>query len=428
MNTAVILSTFEGGYQPMTAISAASALELAGLNVKLVDTYVEGVETALHVIADKDFVAIAIPLFDSLTSGIELSRQIRKVNKKAKIIFFGQYASINVERLTGKHCDYTIFGEWERPLVSLAKSGFAEPSSETATAIFDLSRLKTGAVGKPALTRDHFVLPNRSLAPALEKYPQPHLERLLGRKLHVGGLEATRGCHHKCSYCSVYAAYDGKVLLVPEELILKDIETLVNQGMDHLTFTDADFFNAKAHNTKILKAAHAKFAGLTFDITTRVDHILENKEVLTALAQCGLTLITSALEFPNQKVLDEISKEMTIDMIEESIEFLHSAGIQLNPTFIMFNPWIGLSDLVMFHDFVERTGLKGNIDPIQFETRLHLYKGSPLLDNSSIRKLELEEAEFHFNWKHPDPEVDALYLSMLNPVVDGGFKRCCLKC
>lgn len=428
MSTSVILSTFEGGYQPMTAISAASALEHAGLSVRLVDTYVEGVETALREIADKDFIAVAVPLFDSLTSGIELSRKIREVNKKAKIVFFGQYASINVERLTGKHCDYTICGEWEGPLVSLAKGEAVELSSKTASAVFDLNRLKVDVVGKPVLTRDHFVPPNRSLVPALEKYSQPQLERLLDRKLRVGGLEATRGCHHKCSYCSVCAAYNGKVLLVPRELILKDIDILVDQGMNHLTFTDADFFNAKLHAVDLLKAAHAKYPSLTFDITTRVDHVLENKGVLATLAQCGLAVITSALEFPNQKVLDEIYKEMTTDMIEEAIEFLRSTGIQLNPTFIMFNPWIGLSDLVMFHDFVERTGLNGNIDPIQFETRLHLYKGSPLLNNPSIRKLELEETEFHFNWKHPDPEIDALYLSMLKPAVDGEFKRCCLKC
>jgi hypothetical protein len=115
-------------------------------------------------------------------------------------------------------------------------------------------------------------------------------------------------------------------------------------------------------------------------------------------------------------------------MIEASIVLMRSCGIVLNPTFIMFNPWVGLDDLAMFSDFVERNDLDAVIDPIQYETRLHLYKGSPLLQNPSIRALELTEHEFYFEWKHPDPRVDELYRQSLTPAEEGVFKRCCLKC
>jgi hypothetical protein len=95
----------------------------------------------------------------------------------------------------------------------------------------------------------------------------------------------------------------------------------------------------------------------------------------------------------------------------------------------MFNPWVGLEDLALFYHFVEENKLENIIDPIQFETRLHLYKGSPLLSNNpSIRNLELEEHEFHFDWKHPDPRVDTLFTESVTPVEEGVFKRCCLKC
>jgi hypothetical protein len=68
------------------------------------------------------------------------------------------------------------------------------------------------------------------------------------------------------------------------------------------------------------------------------------------------------------------------------------------------------------------------IDPIQYETRLYLYKGSPLLSQPSIQRLTLTEHEFYYDWKHPDPEMDELFQEIVTVPEEGIFKRCCLKC
>src|SRR3546814_13595810 len=79
--------------------------------------------------------------------------------------------------------------------------------------------------------------------------------------------------------------------------------------MTHLTFTDADFFNAKKHGLKIIRTLHSQFPDLTYDFTTRVDHILENKDAIKEMGQLGLAFITTALEFPKQEVLDQVRSE-----------------------------------------------------------------------------------------------------------------------
>ncbi|TWC11109.1 MULTISPECIES: arsinothricin biosynthesis radical SAM protein ArsL [unclassified Pseudomonas] len=420
----IVATTFEGGYQPLTAISAATALIDAGFDVQLVDVYVEGLVESMF--SDADIVCISVPLFDSLQAGIQLADKISEWNPKAIKVFFGQYATINAERLTGKYSEYTIVGEWEVPLVNLLKRLNGQDAS--LAGIVDIKKLESKEIVVPFLERNNFRLPKREIAPPLFKYPQPQIDKLLGSKQIVGGIEGTRGCHHKCTYCSVYAAYDGKVLMVSSELVERDTDALVEQGMTHLTFTDADFFNAKHHGLAIMRRLHEKHPGLTYDFTTRVDHILENKETIKEMVSLGLAFITTALEFPKQEVLDQVVKEMDMDMIEESIAFLLSLNIKVNPTFIMFNPWVGLEDIAGFHDFVERNQLADIVDPIQYETRLHLYKGSPLLQNESVKSLELEEHEFHFDWKHPDSRLDTLYAQSLTPVEEGVFKRCCLKC
>jgi hopanoid C-3 methylase len=423
----LLVSTFEGGFQPMTVASATTPLLEAGYTVSVLDTYVEGIREEMF--REPDLVAIAIPLFDALYPGIEIAQRVRQVNPTAHITFFGQYATINSTRLAGKYGDTCISGEWEEPLVGLA-SYLSSGSSDLISipGVVDIDQIVRGAVIHPYISRKHFRVPTRHLLPPLHKYPQLQVDKLCGGKQIVGATETARGCHHKCLYCSVFASYEGRVLLVPEEIVLQDVRYLVDNGMTHLTFIDADFFNTKRHGIKILRKLHAEFPDLTYDFTTRVDHILENQETLKEMEDLGVQFITSALEFPSELVLDAVAKYTSLEQIEAAVKFLRGTSIKLNPTFIMFNPWIQLEDIAAFRVFVERNELDEIIDPVQYETRLHLYKGSPLLYSPAMKGVELVEHEFNYEWKHSDLRVDELYHQSVTPVEAGVFKRCCLKC
>jgi hopanoid C-3 methylase len=423
----LLVSTFEGGFQPMTIVSAITPLLKAGNAVSVLDTYVDGIQEELF--KTPKLVAIAVPLFDALYPGIEIAKRVRQLNPHAHITFFGQYATINSTRLAGKYGDTCVAGEWEDPLVELARClAGGELDLNTIPGVVDISQVVSGAMIHPYVSRNHFDVPTRDPLPPLHKYPQIQVDKLCGGKQVVGGTETTRGCHHKCLYCSVFAASEGRVLLIPEDLVLQDVRNLVANGMTHLTFIDADFFNTRQHGLKIIRKLHAEFPNLTYDFTTRVDHILENKETLKEMEGLGVRFITSALEFPSELVLDAVAKYTTLEQIEEAVAFIRSTSIKLNPTFIMFNPWIQLEDIATFRSFVERNGLDEIIDPVQYETRLHLYKGSPLINSPGMKSVELIENEFNYEWKHSDSRVDELYSQSVTPAEEGVFKRCCLKC
>lgn len=421
----LLVSTFEGGFQPMTIASAATPLLKEGYNVSVLDTYVDGIEEK-HFIGP-DLIAISVPLFDSVHPGVEIAKKVRELNPGAHITFFGQHATINSERFVGKYCDTCISGEWEKPLVNLVEH-LSDKTLSQPDGVVTIDQVENGKVIHPYMSRDHLDIPTRDVLPPLYKYPQTQIDKLLGSQQIVGSTEITRGCHHKCLYCSVFAAYDGKVIMISDDIVIQDVRNLVDGGMTHLTFIDADFINAKYHGVKILRKLHSEFPELTYDFTTRIDHILENRETILEMADLGVRFITSALEFPSELVLDAVGKDTSIEQIEDAIAFLRNTSIKLNPTFIMYNPWTTLEDLANFRTFVERNDLDSIIDPIQYETRLYLYKGSPLLQTPSIKALELTDHEFHVDWKHPDPRVDELYFENLTPTEEGIFKRCCLKC
>lgn len=428
MSKILLVSNFEGVYQPQTVATATTPLLEEGFRVSVLDTYVEGIKSEYF--AEPNLVAISVPLFDSINSAVEVAKRVRETNSDAHITFFGQHATIQSSRLAGKYGDTCVVGEWEEPLLGLARHIYGNlplhevPGVVTGTQL----QLVNGQTWYPYMPRNHFRLPSRCLLPSLDKYPLHQVDKLCGGKQVVGATEIARGCHHKCLYCSVFAAYGGKVLLIPEDLIVEDVGNLVKGGMTHLTFIDADFFNAKHHGIKILRRLHTEFPELTYDFTTRVDHIRENKEYIREMEGLGVRFITSALEFPSQVVLDAVAKQASLEDIEGAVAFMRSTEIKLNPTFIMFNPWISLEDLMRFRTFVESNELDEIIDPVQYETRLYLYKGSPLLQLPSVQGLVLTEREFHYDWKHPDPLVDELYEQVVTPSEEGVFKRCCLKC
>jgi hopanoid C-3 methylase len=423
MTSSVVVSIFEGGYQPLNALTGLAALRQAGHDTDFIDAYVDGID--IERLKAYDIIIFPVPLFDSLMSAIRACVDLDRAGSTAQRVMFGQYATINAPYLSQTYADHVVSGEWEVPLVSLLnrQRGAAEPTVN----VYSRGKELESSIAMLKL-RGTMARPMRDAAPRLDKYPQPHLTQLLGEKKIVGGLELTRGCHHKCTYCSVYSAYDGKVLLGEVEEIVADIDTLIEQGMEHLTFIDAEFFNATRRSFDALARIHARHPQLTFDFTTRVDHILHNRDRLKDLHDQGVRVITSALEFPNDEVLRQVRKEVTVEDLKTSVALVQGSGITLNPTFIMFNPWVGLEDFARFNDFLVETQMEDAVDPVQYETRLHLYKGSPLLRNDTIRALRLEEREFHYDWLHPDPRVDDLFRSSVTPVVEGQFKRCCLKC
>ena len=55
---------------------------------------------------------------------------------------------------------------------------------------------------------------------------------------------------------------------------MRDIASLVELGARHITFGDPDFLNGRRHSLRVVQAMHERFPDLTFDCTTKVEHML----------------------------------------------------------------------------------------------------------------------------------------------------------
>jgi radical SAM superfamily enzyme YgiQ (UPF0313 family) len=372
----VLLSCYELGHQSFSIASAWAQLEREGHRVSAHDASLDALD--LPSFAGADLVAISVPMHTALRLGVELAKTLREHNPSAHICLFGLYAWMHAGELLDSVADSVIGGEFESSLTEIA-TRLASGSPLAGIAGVSL-RAGDGCrkIAPPRLERIDWVKPRRAGLPPLDRYAKL-LGPARGETRLVGYVEASRGCKHRCRHCPVVPVYDGRFVLVPSAVVLDDIEQQVAAGARHVTFGDPDFFNAPRHAREILRALHAAHPDLTFDLTTKVEHLLRERDFLPELARLGCLFVVSALESLSDRVLSELDKGHTRADILVALDLLRAARIELRPSFVPFTPWATLDDYIELVDFIVDHDLVENVDPIQLAIRLLVPKGSALL-------------------------------------------------
>lgn len=397
----LLLSCYELGHQPLSLAWPLAALQAAGMYAEATDLAVDPFPAALT--RDAQLVAIAVPMHTALRIGVDAAQSVRHINPKAHVCFFGLYAWLNREYLLGQGlADSLLAGEYEPSLVELARS-LAEGREIAALPGVTTSRQAAG----PQIVRPALPLPARSGLPGLDRYARYVDED--GAKLG-GYVEATRGCLHTCRHCPVTPVYGGRFFAVPAELVLADIRQQVKQGAQHITFGDPDFLNGPGHSVRIAQGLHAEWPQLTFDFTTKVEHILEHSALVSELAACGATLVISAFESTSDLVLARLDKGHTRRDMEEALAVLRTAGLHPQPTWMPFTPWTTLDDYLHLLAWIREQGLVAHVPAVQLSIRMLIPPDSALLaENAGAEWLrELDGPNFGYAWEHPDPRMDKL--------------------
>ncbi|MEP7117290.1 MAG: radical SAM protein, partial [Acidobacteriota bacterium] len=274
----LLLSTYELGRQPFGLASPAAWLRAAGLAVHVHDLSIERLPPAA--LDGVSLVAVHLPMHTATRLALPLIAAIAGRAPGAVICAYGLYAPLNAERLREAGVSVVLGPEAEGELVTVAKAVVA------GQALPD--------VPLDSLPRLAFRIPDRAGLPALERYAR--LEWPDGRCSVVGATEATRGCKHRCRHCPIVPVYDGQFRVVPSEVVLADVRAQVEQGAEHITFGDPDFFNGPTHARRLIEALHREWPTLTYDATIKVEHLRAHDALLPVLRDTGCAFVTSAVE------------------------------------------------------------------------------------------------------------------------------------
>jgi len=388
----LLLACYELGHQPLSLAWPLAFLQRAGYSATALDLSVQPLTD--EQVAWADFVGIAAPMHTALRLGTLAARRIRALNPRAYICFYGLYAHLNAQLLFDRRlADSVLAGESEEELVKLVRALAAQGLSGVA------------APSTPQLTRLSFPTPFRAQLPALKKYA--HYLNGHGAQL-AGYVEASRGCLHTCQHCPITPVYGGRFFIVPAETVLADIEQQVNAGARHITFGDPDFLNGPKHALGLARELRRRWPGLTFDFTTKVEHILQHQNLFAEFARLGCTFVVSAIESVSDEVLAQLRKGHTAAQIDEALRILDEAGIALQPTLVAFTPWTRLEDYVAQIEWIADRGLIAHIPPVQLSIRLLLPPGSPLAASPQPWLGPLDAENFTYRWIHPDARMEVL--------------------
>src|ERR687889_1452779 len=364
----LLVNTYELGHQPLHVASPAAALRAAGHDVRCVDLAVE----RWHDVDWAEKVAFSVPMHTAMRLAVRAAEQLRGERPGLPICFYGLYAPVSRDRTLGRVADRLISGEYEPALVRWAGGADADEP---------LIQLERGA----------FELPARDLLPPLEQYA--HLA-LGGEERVVGYVEASHGCVHMCRHCPLPTVYDGRIRIVGADTVLADVEQLVAMGARHITFGDPDFLNGVRHSLGVVRAMHERFPELTFDCTTKVEHVLEFARLWPELAASGCLFVVTAVELLNDEILARLDKGHTARQATDAVALLREHGIEPRPSLMPFTPWSTRADVAEIVRFVQRHDLVGNVDPVQFAIRLLVPEGSLILGLD--------------DWEHGDYDPEAL--------------------
>ena len=379
----LLISCYELGHRPAGLMRPLRALEAAGFTPDVVDIAVEPLDT--EKVARARFIGISVPMHTALRLGVHLVHRIRQINPDVFICMYGLYATLNADYLFSQGVNFCISNTASTALVELVESLVQKKQVEPQSVGFFTVKL-----------------------PPLEGYAQFEDN---GEVRTVGYTETTHGCKHLCTHCPIPPVYNGKFFTVQRDTVLAEIQEQVVQGATHITFGDPDFLNGPMHGLRILRAMHDAFPNLTFDFTTKIEHILKHRKHFPELAQLGCRFVISAVESLNETVLTILEKHHTGADVETAIDIVHGASIALRPTWVPFTPWTTLDDYLEIFKFVDTHRLAYHVDPVQYAVRLLIPPGSSLLNRSEVKTLSLtlDEAAFSYTWAHPDARMDELH-------------------
>ncbi len=380
----LLISCYELGHRPIGLTRPLRALESAGFSPDTIDIAVETLDT--EKVSRAEFIGISVPMHTALRLGVHLLQRIRELNPDVPICMYGLYAGLNADYLLSHGVDYCISGEVSTQLVELVQS---------------LAKKKhTKAQKHPTITIGKL--------PALEKYAQFEDKDEVRT---VGYTETTHGCKHLCTHCPIPPVYNGKFFPVQRDTVLDEIQKQVAEGATHITFGDPDFLNGPMHGLRILRAMHEICPDLTFDFTTKIEHILKHRKHFAEFAGLGCRFIISAVESLSDKALTILEKHHTRADVETALEIVHGAGIALRPTWVPFTPWTTLDDYLEILEFVNTHRLVYHVDLVQYAVRLLIPPGSYLLNRPETKALSFtfDQTVFSYMWSHSDPRMDELH-------------------
>lgn len=259
---------------------------------------------------------------------------VRQILPEAKIIIGGHHASaFPAHMFKQAHADAVVIGEGELTAYELARAYLdkTDISGIQGIAFHNGSRVIINE-GRP-LIEDLDTLP----FPCHDRF---NLDEYLGLPEVTGraaSMMTSRGCPHKCIYCSGSKFWHRKWRPRSADNVLSEMMWLYNDlDVRNFMFFDDNFTVNKKRAIDICSGIIEKGMRIHFVAESHVSHV--NPELLEWMKKAGCYRIDFGVESGSPKILKTINKKQTASQIESVFKMVHDAGIKPRAYLMIGNP------------------------------------------------------------------------------------------
>jgi len=320
----------------------------------------------------------------------------KRVNPMVLTVAGGQHFTATAQESleTYPEIDVIVRGEGEQTFAELVKNAAKKLS------LPEIRGISFRCKGKI------FHTPPRPLIEDLDDLPYPgyhfvkdlvhkyHFAAMAGREAPYALIEGSRGCLHRCTFCTQWRHWHGTWRQKSPERIADEMEFCYqNYGSRFVWLTDDNFGLGKQANSLTSELLQRKIGDdLTWFLQWRCDDVVRNEKLLPKMRKAGLNWVMIGVESPRNSTLERFKKGITSEGARKAVKLLKKNDIFAHAMFIIGERRDTAESIAYLREFMNE------LDPdFAIFTVLTPFPGTEIFEEAK-RSGWIED----FNWAHYD--------------------------
>jgi radical SAM superfamily enzyme YgiQ (UPF0313 family) len=365
---------------PFSLLTVASALKVR-YEVIIVDGRITADPEAViekH-LADCLFFGITCMSGTPIIDALKIAQFVRAKNSSIPLVWGGFHPTLVPEAtISHRLVDIVIIGQGEETAVELAEA------LNNGLSLSSVRGIAFKNKGKPCFNEARQIKDINEF-PAID-YGMLPLQRYLKRDAAERTLDylSSRGCPYKCAFCCINKMYARGYFAYPAARVVNEIECLVrHHSVTGIRFMDDNFFANRARVGEICDGLLSKNIDVKWWAMCRADELVRFDDAFWGkLKKAGLSILNIGVESGSQKVLDRISKGITVAMTLDAAALCRTHNVEAQFSFMIGFPFESRQDWDATMDSISRIN---RINPF-IDIGLFIYTpnpGTPLYEEST---------------------------------------------
>lgn len=312
-------------FPPIGLAYISAFLKKDGISVKVVDAAAYSWNKLSEVIKFNPARIVGIACWtQERGQTFKTAKLAREILPECKIILGGHHATAFPKNMFVQACaDAVVIGEGELSTLELVRAMLNGNSLDTVKGIAYSNN------GNIVLTEPGDFISDLNTLP-YPSYADFDLDDYLGIPEYKGraaSIMTSRGCPHRCVFCSAGSFWKRKWRARDPENVLGEIDMLYNNyNVRNFSFFDDNFTVNKKRAIAICRGIMDRKFEMNWVASSHVTHI--DEELLHWMRKSGCFRIDFGIESGSPTVLRNIDKRQTVEQIEHTFRLVHEAGIK----------------------------------------------------------------------------------------------------